>query len=105
MRIYSDTFLRLSDIFRGKHVFVIRATQPAIITSKSPLTLLTANRTYYIYDNFARNRTLNHLRNYPDMALAPYGKISVWLPMCVAVGDRILIHETTMMDEQLPQLA
>ncbi len=106
MRIYSDKILTLRDILRAplRHVFVVRRTQPAILTSKSSLALLTVNRHYYLYDNFAQNTALDHLGNYLDTAMTPYGKMPIWLPMPIAVGDRILVHEITTA-EQLPQLA
>lgn len=107
MRIYSDKILNLHYVLRAppRHIFVVRRTQPAILTSKSSIAWLTVNRSYYLYENFAQNTVLDHLGNYLDTATTPYGKMPIWLPMAVAVGDRILVHEEFTTAEKLPQLA
>ncbi len=94
MRFYSNKILRVPhDIVAHKHVFMVRRVQPALLTSKSSLALLAVNRQYYLYDNFLRYTALDHLPNYQDVAIAPYGKLAVYLPMAVAVGDRIVIYD------------
>ena len=113
MRIYSDKLLAWNEVLRASyaarinpgrwlntHIYKIQRIQPTFINTFSPIELLERDRKYYLYDNLLRNKACDHLPNFIDIIEGVNGSpllfnndFKIYLPLTVAVGDVILIHE------------
>jgi hypothetical protein len=113
MRIYSDKILAWNEVLHAAyaarvnpgrwlntHVYKIKRIQPTIIHTFSPIEFLEKDRKYYLYDNLLRNKACDHLPNFIDIVEGINGRMflfnndcKIYLPLTVAVGDVLLIHE------------
>lgn len=115
MRIYSDKILTWIEILHAsysariysgklnnKYTYKIQCIRPTMLHTFSPIEFLEQNRKYYLYEYLIHNKLCDNLPNFIDIVESVNNKpllfnndYKIYLPLTVAVGDTILIHEDT----------